>query len=179
MRLSIPSNLSYSDLELSLSLSESSLYISPFTSDDSSSAASNRSYDGTEPVVLNSGELVPVGTGTSLLWTQPISRMRGGFRYLTIVAQNPKSASSISMFDISDITCAISFLPHVPETELRSYAGYFYATDPVFHDKDFLTKVWYAGAYTLQTNIIDGHAGRDPNVASPGSSYLNTLERNF
>ena len=60
-------------------------------------------------------------------------------------------------------------MPHIPETDLRSYAGYFYTSDPVFHDKDFLTKVWYAGAYTIQTNIIAVDTGREvPFVRSPG-----------
>ena len=30
-------------------------------------------------------------------------------------------------------------MPHVED--LRAYTGYFYAIDPVFHDKNFLTKV--------------------------------------
>ena len=85
---------------------------------------------------------------------------------------------------ISNVTCTISFMPHVEE--MRDYSGYFYASDPVFHDESFLTKVsvgrgpqiddslttmkvWYAGAYTVQTNTVPLNTGRQvPFVQSPG-----------
>ncbi|SJL14854.1 related to alpha-L-rhamnosidase A [Armillaria ostoyae] len=44
--------------------------------------------------------------------------------------------------------------------DLRAYTGYFYTSDPAFHDPDFLTKVWYAGAYTVQTNTVPLDTGR-------------------
>ena len=100
------------------------MFINPLASDDSAMSAINNTYDGVENI------LTPLETG---LWTQPESRLRGGFRYLTIVS------TSDSEFSISNVSCAISFAPHV--TNLRDYSGYFFASDPVFHDKDFLTKV--------------------------------------
>ena len=64
--------------------------------------------------------------------TQPAASLRGGFRYLTLVA------TADAPVTIANVSCAISFAPHVDD--MRAYSGYFYAEDPVFHDKDFLTK---------------------------------------
>lgn len=137
-----------------LSFTESPLFISPTTSDDSTYPSANTSYDG----VLEVHSPLPNG-----FWTQPADRLRGGFRYLTIVS----SSDSIT---ISNVTCSISFAPHVEN--MRDYAGYFYASDPVFHDKSFLTKLWYAGAYTVQTNTVPLNTGRQvPVVSSPGKSF--------
>ncbi|KAI0084355.1 Six-hairpin glycosidase, partial [Irpex rosettiformis] len=137
---------------LAFSFTESPEFISPFTSDDSAMSALNMSYDG----ILHLPNPLPKG-----FWTQPSPTLRGGFRYLTIVSTSTGAVS------ISNITCAISFMPHVDN--LRDYSGYFYSTDPEFHDKDFLTKIWYSGAYTVQTNTIPLHTGRQiPTVPSPG-----------
>lgn len=117
---------------VALSFTESPMFINPSASDDSAMSAINNTYDGVENLPI------PLKTG---LWTQPASRLRGGFRYLTIVS------TSASPVTISNVSCAISFAPHV--SDLRDYSGYFFASDPVFHDKDFLTKVrecfitWY------------------------------------
>jgi len=59
---------------------------------------------------------------------------------------------------ISNISVEITFMPQMDD--LRAYTGYFFAEDPNFHDPDFLTKVWYAGAYTVQTNTIDSNQAR-------------------
>ena len=135
-----------------LSFTESQLFIDPLTSDDSTVATSNESYDGVFSVQA------PLTPG---LWTIPQERERGGFRYLTIV-----STSTASPLSISNVTCFLTFSPHV--TDLQDYAGYFYAKDPVFSDEDFLTKVWYAGAYTVQMNVLDVHQGRDNTYPYPG-----------
>lgn len=82
-------------------------------------------------------------------------------------------------------------MPH--KDDLRDYSGFFYSQDPVFHDVDFLTKVclwciyatrvdlallqiWYAGAYTVQTNTVPVNTGRQvPFVSSPGWENNATL----
>lgn len=141
-----------------LSFTESPLFISPTTSDDSSSASANASYDGVLEVhsSLSSG-----------FWIQPVDRLRGGFRYLTIV-------SSFDAITISNVSCLISFSPHVED--MQDYAGYFYASDPVFHDKSFLTKLWYAGAYTVQTNTLSVNTGRQASIlSSQGKPSLSCL----
>ena len=112
------------DSSLALTFTESSLFISPTLSDDSVFAAANLSSDGAQPISA------PLSEG---LWTQEISWQRGGFRYLTLVS------TSDAPVTISNVTCSISFMPHVDN--MRDYSGYFYTSDPDFHDKDFLTKV--------------------------------------
>lgn len=144
-------NPSSDNSTFALSFTESPLFISPTTSDDSASSSANISFDG----VLEVHSPVPTG-----FWTQPADRLRGGFRYLTIVSQSDSIA-------ISNVSCSISFAPHVEN--LQDYSGYFYASDPVFHDKNFLTKLWYAGAYTVQTNTIAVETGRQVTmITSPG-----------
>ena len=141
---------------LSLSFTESALFISPLTSDDSVSSTASQDYDGVLPIPA------PLNTG---LWTSPKERSRGGFRFLTIVSNDDSTVT------ISNVSCSITFSPHIED--LRDYSGYFYAKDPVFHDEDFLTKIWYAGAYTLQTNVLAADEGRwAPSVPSPGKLIM-------
>ncbi|KAF8153876.1 glycoside hydrolase family 78 protein [Crassisporium funariophilum] len=135
---------------ISLSFTESPTFIRPTASDDSSFPSENTTYDGVLRVSSSSGH-----------WVQPSATLRGGFRYLTIVSN---SNSAVTIFNIS---CAISFMPHVED--MRAYSGYFFAEDPGFHDKDFLTKVWYSGAYTIQTNTVPLATGRKVPFAPAGS----------
>jgi hypothetical protein len=86
----------------------------------------------------------PATPGTS--WTMPAASLRGGFRYLTLFAQ---SAGAIA---IDKVSLAISFAPSM--TDLRDYANYFHSSDPL------LNRIWYAGAYTVQTNTIAPDTGR-------------------
>ncbi|TFY58443.1 hypothetical protein EVJ58_g6418 [Rhodofomes roseus] len=109
------------------------------------------SYDG----VLNVPAPLPTG-----YWTQPAAQMRGGFRFLTIVSTSDGAVS------FSNVSCGLNFMPHVES--LRDYSGYFYAADPKYVDQNFLTKIWYAGAYTVQIDTIPYDTGRDPNHPSPG-----------
>ncbi|KAF7293845.1 hypothetical protein HMN09_01180400 [Mycena chlorophos] len=119
----------------SLSFTESPEFISPSGSDDSCNVAQK---DGVQTFG------VPLSTG---LLTQTFGQQRGGFRYLTIVSND---ASSLT---ISNISLSSTWMPHWDD--LRAYGGHFYAKNPGFHDEDFLTKLWYAGAYTIQMNSID------------------------
>ncbi|KAJ3524477.1 hypothetical protein NM688_g8554 [Phlebia brevispora] len=152
-------NSASSSSGLALSFTESPLFISPTTSDDSTYPSANMSYDG----VLHLTEPLTEG-----VWTQPTSTLRGGFRFLTIVS------TSQSETTISNVSVEISFMPHVED--MRNYSGYFYAKDPVFHDQDFLTKIWYSGAYTVQTNTVPVNTGRQvPFVSSPGWQNNATL----
>lgn len=145
---------------ISLSFTESPMFINPLTSDDSTYPSANMSYDGTLEVYS------PLPSG---FWTQPADRLRGGFRFLTVVSTSDAAVT------ISNISCSISFMPHV--TDLRNYSGYFYTFDPVFHDKNFLTKLWYAGAYTVQTNTVSLNTGREvPFVQSPGTVRVDTIK---
>ncbi|EIW81919.1 glycoside hydrolase family 78 protein [Coniophora puteana RWD-64-598 SS2] len=133
----------------SLSFTESPLFISPTESDDSSYTTHLENSDGVEAV------LAPLTTG---LWTQPAALLRGGFRYLTIVSNADDALS------IANVSLGITFEPTM-EGSLKDYTGYFYTQDSGSEDPDFLNKVWYGGAYTVQTNIIASDQARQN---SPG-----------
>ncbi|KAL0948873.1 hypothetical protein HGRIS_008991 [Hohenbuehelia grisea] len=130
---------------LSLSFTESPEFISPLKSDDSCRAVSTMDADGAEslPAPLTPG-----------LFTQGVGDQRGGFRFLTI------TSNSNDPVTISKISLKITFMPHFDD--LRDYTGYFSAQTSGFHDPNFLTKLWYAGAYTVQTNTFDSREGRQP-----------------
>lgn len=81
-------------------------------------------------------------------YTMPDVSLRGGFRYLTIFVVG-KTGAAVT---IRNISLEISFQPTWPN--LRAYQGYFYSTE------DLLDKIWYSGAYTLQTNSVPGNTGR-------------------
>ncbi|KAF9465419.1 glycoside hydrolase family 78 protein [Collybia nuda] len=128
---------------LSLSFTESSQFISPFNSDDSCRATASLNGDGVQSLPSP----LPLGT-----FTQTVGQQRGGFKYLTIVSNSDVPIT------ISNVSLHTTWMPHWDD--LRAYTGYFFANDPGFHDTDFLTKLWYAGAYTVQTNTIDSHQAR-------------------
>lgn len=96
-------------------------------------------------------------TATSFgAYTMPDAKLRGGFRYLTLFTE---TSSTISVA-ISNITLEISFAP--TWSDLRAYGGYFYSSD------EMLNRIWYAGAYTLQTNSIAATTGREYPVQASG-----------
>lgn len=98
----------------------------------------------------------------SSTYTVPKINFRGGFRFVTLNAQ-----ASVT---VSNIKCEIGFSP--AQEDLRDYSGYFYTSDS---DVDILNKIWYAGAYTVQTNIAPQGTGRWLPQVRPGWAYNNTL----
>jgi len=86
----------------------------------------------------------------------PDAKLRGGFRYLTLFTT---TSSTISV-SILNITLEISYAP--TWSNLRAYGGYFYSSD------DLLNRIWYAGAYTLQTTSIPATTGREFPVQNAG-----------
>lgn len=82
-------------------------------------------------------------------YTMPDAKLRGGFRYLTLFTKSDQHME----VDITDLTLEIAYQPSW--SNLRAYQGYFYSSD------DLLNKIWYAGAYTLQTNAIPPTTGRE------------------
>ena len=96
-----------------------------------------------------------VTTTTEANYTMPDDKMRGGFRYLTLFSVTDTTGAGYNgTFEINllEIQVELSFQP--AWSNLRAYAGYFYCND------DLLNKIWYAGAYTLQTNAIPPTSGR-------------------
>ena len=118
--------------QLGLAFTESSQYIGP--NSDSSNGGS-----GSDGAIYAS-----VAPNTS--WTMPDASLRGGFRYLTLFAN---SAGPISLDKVS---LAISFAPDM--TNLRDYDNYFCSSDQL------LNRIWYAGAYTVETDTIAPDTGR-------------------
>tara|TARA_R110002003_G_scaffold235_2_gene16949 strand:+ start:1231 stop:2571 length:1341 start_codon:yes stop_codon:yes gene_type:complete len=100
---------------------------------------------------------VPVG---STFYRTPEERFRGGFRFLTITA-----FQEITIFNV---TCEVGFAPETKE--LRDYGGHFYTPDD-----ELLVRSWYAGAYTIQTNIGPQNTGRFLPQVRPGWAYNATL----
>lgn len=81
-------------------------------------------------------------------YTMESKHMRGGFRYLTLFLLTNGTTS----LAINSVELSLSFAP--TWSNLQAYQGYFHSSD------EELNKIWYAGAYTLQTNIIPFDTGR-------------------
>jgi hypothetical protein len=118
--------------QLGLAFTESSQYIG--TTSDASNGGS-----GSDGAIY--ADVAPGST-----WTIPAASLRGGFRYLTLFAN---SAGPVS---IDKVSLAVSFDPDA--TDLRDYDNYFYSSDSL------LNRIWYAGAYTIQTDTIAPTTGR-------------------
>ncbi|TVY48327.1 hypothetical protein LCER1_G008126 [Lachnellula cervina] len=106
-------------------------------------------------------------------YTMPVDKLRGGFRYLSVfsVADFSDGAADKGQIelDIHDVSLELSYQPSW--TNLRAYQGYFSSSD------DLLNKIWYAGAYTLQTNAIPPNTGRrqvNPGWENDENLNLNT-----
>lgn len=82
-------------------------------------------------------------------YTMDLPHLRGGFRYLTLFLLTNDTDTEL---DIGDVTCEIGFQP--TWSNLRAYQGYFHSDD------EELNKIWYSGAYTLQTNNVPINTGR-------------------
>jgi hypothetical protein len=118
--------------QLGLAFSESSQFIGPVS--DASNGGPGSDGALTAPVTPGS------------TWTMPAAKLRGGFRYLTLFA------ASDGPISLDRVSLAISFAPTT--ANLRDYDNYFYSSDPL------LNRIWYAGAYTVQTNVIAPTTGR-------------------
>jgi len=82
-----------------------------------------------------------------VVYTMPDEKLRGGFRYLTLFLV----AASASV-EVQGVSLEIGFQP--TWSNLRAYQGYFHSDD------ELLNRIWYAGAYTLQTNAVPSQFGR-------------------
>jgi hypothetical protein len=114
-----------------LAFTESSLYIGRTSDASSGGNADDAIY----------GDATANGT-----YTMPTPRLRGGFRYLTIFMNTP------GWIDLTGVS--LNFTPAPGKANPAAYANYFYSSD------NLLNRIWYAGAYTAQTNIIASNQGR-------------------
>jgi hypothetical protein len=97
-------------------------------------------------------------------WTMPNRSLRGGFRYLTIFLNDTDASTSVQL---TNIETEIAFQPTWPN--MRAYQGYFHSSD------ETLNKIWYMGAYTLQTNCVPTNTGRQVPMLSRGWANNATL----
>ena len=129
-----------------LAFTEAKDYVG-YGSDSSNSVFAGGNVDQS----CNDGALYSNFTGQgNHSYTMDLEHLRGGFRYLTIfLLTNETSNFTLS---IQDISLEIGF--HPTWSNLRAYQGYFHSND------DELNKIWYSGAYTLQTNYVPTYTGR-------------------
>ncbi|PQE17702.1 alpha-L-rhamnosidase B protein [Rutstroemia sp. NJR-2017a BVV2] len=107
------------------------------------SDSSNGGFKGPDGAIY--ANFSSAGTST---YTMPDAQLRGGFRYLTLFLITNGTTS----VNVSDIILDIGFQP--TWSNLRAYQGYFHCND------EMLNKIWYSGAYTLQTNAVPPNTGR-------------------
>ncbi|KAF2202924.1 Six-hairpin glycosidase [Delitschia confertaspora ATCC 74209] len=140
---------------LGLAFSEASTWIGEW------SDSSNGKFQGRDGAIYAN-----VTKTTSGTYIMPDKYMRGGFRYLTLFLTTTTSSSNTSI-DIKNITLNLSFQP--TWSNLRAYQGYFHCND------ELLNKIWYAGAYTLQTNAVPPNTGRQVPMLKDGWANNGTL----
>ncbi|RDW62430.1 putative alpha-l-rhamnosidase protein-2 [Coleophoma cylindrospora] len=99
------------------------------------------------------------------IYVMPDRVLRGGFRYLTLFLIS--GANSTTSVDVSNISLSIGFQP--TWANLRAYQGYFHSND------EELNKIWYSGAYTVQTNSVPVNTGRQIPVLKYGWANNGTL----
>lgn len=137
---------------LGLAFSEASTWIGEW------SDASNGKFKGRDGAIY--ANITAARSGT---YTMPDKVMRGGFRYLTMFLLT----NGTTTVKVSDIQLEVSFQP--TWANLRAYQGYFHSSD------ELLNRIWYAGAYTLQTNSVPVNTGRWVPMLANGWANNGTL----
>lgn len=122
------------------------------------SDASNGLHKGPDGALYSN--FVSAGSGS---YVMPDVSLRGGFRYLTIFLLTGGNTT----VDLTDIKLEIGFQP--TWSNLRAYQGYFHSND------DLLNRIWYSGAYTLQTNSAPANTGRWVPMLTTGWANNGTL----
>ncbi|PLB46847.1 Six-hairpin glycosidase [Aspergillus steynii IBT 23096] len=89
-------------------------------------------------------------------YVMPDKYLRGGFRYLTVFLLTEDD----STVNIEDVRLEIGFQP--TWANLQAYQGYFHSDD------ELLNRIWYSGAYTLQTNAAPVKTGRQVPMLKEG-----------
>jgi hypothetical protein len=147
--------VSDSSKPLSLAFSESPLFVREISDDTGSTPTMD--WDQAMEVVLKESD-----RGTAAFYRMPDAQFRGGFRFVTF--------NAIEDVKIFNITCEIGFAPNMPD--LRAGNGYFYTADM---QSELLNRIWWAGAYTTQTNMVPANTGRWLPQVRPGWAYNNTI----
>lgn len=79
-------------------------------------------------------------------WSPPLSKLRGGFRYMTL------KLSTAGSVEIKAATVKMVAAPNMPDPS--AWAHHFYSSD------DVLNRVWYASGWTTQLCSINSTHGR-------------------
>ena len=125
---------------LGLAFTESPDYVG--TASDGSNAGINAGFGSSTDGAIYAAV---ASTGAST-YTMPAKSLRGGFRYLTLFMNSPGSVK------ITGVSLNFTAAPTMPDPS--AYPNYFYSNDTL------LDQLWYAGAYTVQTNTIVPTQGR-------------------
>ncbi|CAK7211939.1 hypothetical protein SEUCBS140593_001335 [Sporothrix eucalyptigena] len=145
---------------LSLAFCESPSFVGPIS--DDTGAVYTMDWD----LALNvSMEDCQAGTGSSatvMSYRTPPERFRGGFRFVTF--------NAFADVTVSHIRCEVGFATNM--ADLRGSRAYFYTPDA---HAEVLNRIWYAGAYTVQTNIAPADTGRYLPQDRPGWAYNSSL----
>jgi hypothetical protein len=143
-------NLEYTasgNTQIGLAFTESKLWIGQW------SDSSNGRFRGPDGAIYAKA----IGSPMSKKWSMQDKHLRGGFRYLTLFL---KDATKDATVVFQSIKLEIAFQP--TWADLTAYQGYFHSSD------EELNKIWYAGAYTLQTNCVPPNTGRQVPMLSGG-----------
>lgn len=107
------------------------------------SDSSNGEFKGPDGAIY--ANFTTSGKGT---YVMPEPSLRGGFRYMTLFL----ITNTTTAVEITDISLDLDFQP--TWSNLRAYQGYFHSND------ELLNRIWYSGAYTIQTNSVPVSTGR-------------------
>ena len=138
--------------QLGIAFSEAKSFIGEW-SDSSNGAFTGR--DGALYTTLPSS-----GSGDYIM---PQKQLRGGFRYMTVFLETNSSASA----SLTNVAVELDFQP--TWSNLQAYQGYFHSND------ELLNRIWYAGAYTIQSNSVPVNTGRQVPFLSNGWANNATL----
>ena len=122
------------------------------------SDSSNGGFKGPDGAIY-----ATITSASSGSYIMPDQSLRGGFRYLTLFLVT----NGTTAIQISNINLEIGFQPTWPN--LRAYQGYFHSND------ELLNRIWYSGAYTLQTNSVPTNTGRQVPFVVEGWANNGTL----
>lgn len=138
--------------QLGLAFTEAKNYVGEW------SDSSNGKFVGPDGAIYGN---FTTGSATYLM---PQEKLRGGFRYMTLFLITNSSTATLTPTDIS---VELDFQPTWPN--LRAYQGYFHSNDAL------LNRLFYAGAYTLQSNAVPTNTGRQVPMLSYGWANNATL----
>lgn len=138
--------------QLGLAFTEASTWIGEW------SDSSNGGFKGPDGAIY--GNIATAGKGA---YVMPDEKLRGGFRYLTVFL----ITTSNSSVTLTDVSLEIGFQP--TWSNLQAYQGYFHSND------ELLNRIWYSGAYTLQTNAVSVNTGRQVPFVKTGWANNGTL----